>query len=62
MSSGLTDIMDTESLFPEIHSSSDSAYSGSIKSEPPSPCGPLPPSPSSSDSDGRRDSPPPSYS
>ena len=54
-----------DSLFPDITSSSDSAYSGSIKSEPTSPFGVLPPSPTSSDNSdggGRRDSPPPTYS
>ena len=50
-----------DSLFPDITSSSDSAYSGSIKSEPTSPFGVLPPSPTSSDNSdaSRRDSPPP---
>ena len=64
LGTGLLDdhMMDmNDSLFPDITSSSDSAYSGSIKSEPTSPFGVLPPSPTSSDNSdaSRRDSPPP---
>ena len=54
LGTGLLDdhMMDmNDSLFPDITSSSDSAYSGSIKSEPTSPFGVLPPSPTSHQTD-----------